>query len=356
MITQDEFRMQQQRIKDGLYPHRIFRLDEISQIEGNVFSLNGLDITMNPLAQKKLNKHMGITQRQLDVVSDFSGEIGKSNFRNYLSAAHNMRNTHNVVVMANPNSKEITDVEILTKDFISIDEFFDFTELFINETNSEIDRILHSKNGDMDVTIYMRNTQPNIVSFAPDESFETNGTRLHWNGASIEVANYFIRLICTNGQTEKIYNKEAKIFSLDTESVMNILKTAKSEKLLSAGFARFKNNAQQALQAHASMSELSYVQKQLASDAINLPTEIINTIIPYDENKNYFENKGVDINLMDTIIKTNVTIWQIYNNLTAFATHTDFWDENAIQRRNIYDLATILLRKKPDIKNYIEYV
>lgn len=54
------------------------------------------------------------------------------------------------------------------------------------------------------------------------------------------------------------------------------------------------------------------------------------------------------------MIKGEGTIWETYNALTQFATHTPIWEHHDYQRINIMNGAVGLLKKKTDIINYID--
>ena len=54
------------------------------------------------------------------------------------------------------------------------------------------------------------------------------------------------------------------------------------------------------------------------------------------------------------ITKGEGTVWDAYNVLTEFATHTTLWGAQDNKRISLMNKATTMLRKKPDIVSYIE--
>ena len=59
----------------------------------------------------------------------------------------------------------------------------------------------------------------------------------------------------------------------------------------------------------------------------------------------------------ETVDTTEVhkgTVWDAYNVLTEFATHTTLWGTQDHKRISLMNKATTMLRKKPDIVSYIE--
>lgn len=110
-----------------------------------------------------------------------------------------------------------------------------------------MEKVESSTINDMDVVVYLQNKNPQIVQFAPQEEFISNGAYLHWNGVSIEVGNYYVRLICTNGQTQSVRHKDASIFTLQEADVSRLLQTAMSDEVMMAGFHKFQTKALEAM-------------------------------------------------------------------------------------------------------------
>lgn len=356
MENQTKLKMMRRTAQESIFPHKIVRLDQISQLEEDVFSVDGLDIKMTPRATKKLNTLIGTTNRQLRTVRNFSGGMGQSNFRNYLSVAISANEEKNIVILADPNSQVISNVIVPKVDFIPVDMFFDFAELFIEETHSVIEKMQHSLNGDMDIILYFKHQYPMIKSIADGEDFETNGFFLHWNGAKVEVGNYYTRLVCTNGQIEECRTAQSKIFSLQPESISSLLNFAKSDSLFKIGFSHFEQKVKRAITTKASLNELHFVSDNLAGHSIGLPSQLVESLSGYEANKGMFERLGADVRSYSSLMKTDSTIWTIYNKLTAFATHTELLEKSDIKRKAINNVAIKLLQKDYDIKNYIEYV
>ena len=355
MIGFEEFRQRQKTIEDGLDPYKLVRADEITQIGENVFSYGNIDFKVDRPALKVLNKLCGTTDTQLSTVKDFSGESGRVNFRNYLSAASNSSKPQEIVLIAGRNEPIISNVMIIKEDFIPVETFFDFAELFIEQTDTQIEKIETNLSGSMDVMIYLRSNKPTFQSFAKDEEFETNGLFLHWNGTQIDVGNYYIRLVCTNGQTETKTHREAIAYSLKGSAVERLVNLANNKKFLNSGFERLRHKALISMNTQASLGELAYVRKNLVGHNIGLPEAVADAMIPYEENKQYFESRGVNILAEANLIKTNITIWQLYNLLTAFASHSDVIETGDIRRNAVMNLATMLLQRDFDIKIYYGY-
>ncbi len=354
-MKQSTFRLEASNIKENINPYKLVRLDEIRQMESGAYNVDNVDFLMSPNAQRTLDKAIGTTQKQLNVVKGCSGEVGQANFHNYLSVATNISQEKQVVLVADRENKIVTDVIVLKDDFIPVEAFFDFSELFVDYTHAEVEKIERSLHGDMDVRIYFRPSDPEVMSLEKGEDFITNGMYLHWNGFSIEFGNYFIRLVCMNGQTEKIERKESVIFSMKVDSIGKLLELASSKDVLNSGFMLFKEKALEAMSSVVSLRELRRTYELLKCPTIGLPQQIAADIVPYDDYTNHFNNRGIDVTGREKIVKTDLTWWQLYNKLTNFATHTTYLAEDDILRQRIINMAMGFLCNKHDISTYIDY-
>lgn len=77
-------------------------------------------------------------------------------------------------------------------------------------------------------------------------------------------------------------------------------------------------------------------------------------LIPYEKVRKAYENAEYYDCHKEHLMKGEGTIWDTYNSLTRFATHTSIWKHQDYRRINIMNGAVSLLKKKPDIVNYID--
>ncbi len=350
------FRQEREAIESGILPYKIVRLDEVKQVENNVFTIGDTDVELTAHAQKVLNRAVGTTAEQLKMVKKCSGDSGQANFRNYLSVAKTMSEEKQVVLIADPESKKISNVIIPKEDFIPAGAFFDFAEMFVDSTDTRVEKIERSLHGNMDVRIFLQPSQPDVQSFHKGEDFITNGLYLHWNGASIELGSYFLRLVCLNGATVRSQRRENILYTLAPETAEKMIKIACDHDVRQYTFERFRVNALEAMRTTVSLKELRVVYGMLKGHGMMLPEEIASAVVPYNGYLEHFEKMGVDVKQKMNLVKTDINWWELYNRLTRFATHNTFMKPNDIARSHINTVAAELLYDNHDIKNYIEYV
>lgn len=347
------FRQKRQQCREQISPHKIVRLDELRQVEDTLFEIDGQDITLGRAAIRTLTREIGSSARQIDTVRGASGTGGVANFRNYLSAAQGMMCERQAVLLADPAKKEVVDIIIPKKDFMPIDQFFDFAEFFMDDTDAYPEKVEASLAGEMNVVVYLQSNHPETASFALGEDFISNGLFLKWTGDSVSVGNYFIRLVCSNGQTRQENRQLTTAYTLSANDANRLVQQARSPQMLEHNVELFKQRVLTAQDTFASLRELrgswSWLHENLA-----LADEAVGEIVPYTEYEQHFASRGVNTKQLEAQIKTDITIWQLFNRLTQFATHTTLLAPDDVKRNDIGNMAFNLLIAKHDITNYIE--
>lgn len=348
------FRQKRQQYREQIFPHKIVRLDELRQVDDTLFEIDGQDITLGRGAIRTLTREIGSSARQIDTVRGASGTGGVANFRNYLSAAQGMMCERHAVLLADPGKKEVVDIIIPKKDFMPIDQFFDFAEFFMDATDTYPEKVEASLEGKMDVMVYLQSNHPETTSFAPGEDFISNGLFLKWTGDTVSLGNYFVRLVCSNGNTRQENRQLTTSYTLSTNDVNRLVQQACSQQMQEHNVELFKQRALSAQDSFASLRELrapwSWLNKNLT-----LADEVVSEIVPYTEYEQHFATRGINTKQLEAQIKTDITIWQLFNNLTQFATHTTLLAPDDVKRNDIGNMAFNLLTTKHDITNYIEY-
>lgn len=126
----------------------------------------------------------------------------------------------------------------------------------------------------------------------------------------------------------------------------------KDKRFIAQGVEQFGKLFTVASTSRISLSEMGKAQKILIAQGIE--KEQAETLIPYEETRSAYENAGYYDRHKEHLIKGEGTIWETYNALTQFATHTPIWEHHDYRRINIMNGAVGLLKKKTDIINYID--
>ena len=139
--------------------------------------------------------------------------------------------------------------------------------------------------------------------------------------------------------------------SLETDVVRSILNIPKYTELLEESFGRFSQKALEAISVRASMAELKLVSQKL--DRYLVDSESSARIAPYTEQLQMYANNGYRCDPYELReMKAGMSVWELYNGVTDYASNNTFWDRDDNRRGMLQEEALTFLMKQRDIKNY----
>ena len=101
----------------------------------------------------------------------------------------------------------------------------------------------------------------------------------------------------------------------------------------------------------ASVRELGVAVKMLNQHGVE-PKDA-NQLIPYERTMSLYEQAGY---LTDSAhmaqAKSEMTMWELFNLLTFFATHNQLWTAQDIRRTLLMEDSLVMLMREHDIKEY----
>lgn len=288
------------------------------------------------------------------MVRNASGDVAQVNFRNFLSDASSVVYNKDVVIIASPETRHVVNVLIPRHEFIPPRQFFDFAQLFMDDAGYEFEKMEANSGGRFDIMIYMQSWVPTVRQFAPDEDTITDGAYLRWTGDQIELGNFYTRLVCTNGATDIVARKQSKLQSFTPSEVSRLITLAKSRTLPKIGFQTYEEKALEAMETHCSLAELKSLSHSLTGHNCGISPQTVDSFLPTRQYEKHFAARGIDVKQKARLIKTDLTAWDVFNRLTAFASHTTLLAPEDGARSHILNAASRFLQAERDIKHYIE--
>ncbi|MGL4955573.1 MAG: hypothetical protein ACRC9X_00155 [Bacteroidales bacterium] len=348
MITDITLASERTRFENEMPPHRILQLGEIIHTGENIFKIGNIEVEASECFVSNIDNLLNISSKQAKLVKNTSGETGLRNFRNYMSVAINKEQAKKVVILADKNRKLI-DVVPLVDDYISPKTFFDFVDLFLDRTQYSIHTIASGRLWE-GVTVYMNAPKPLFASIAKDEEFITNGVYIDWSFSGIEIGSYFSRMVCINGMMVNERRKQNTIYSLNSKQFQDTLTRILTGHFHQYNFERFAKNALRAMKTQASIKELCIAKDVLLK--LKVPAEIAEQLLPHSTESEQYKRAGIKLKQRGRFAKSSMTIWDIYNHLTAFATHTNLWSAHNLHRGEVMLEAEKFIGTSHDVINY----
>ena len=356
-----------QKVDSSANPYKVVRRDAIEYVgrlddgtevsapyEGygkNVYRVEGTELLVNDLVSKQLDEIIGLTPTQAKVVKNASGETGVRDFRNYLATAGSMMKPVSVALIANPSSRTVSGMVSIKEEPITSDAFFDFLELFLDKNGLYPVAYQMAYDIAAGFTLFLDSNNPDVRQIAPGEDFLVNSYYLKWNLGQIELGRYYERLICSNGQTETVKHKEARITTVREDRISGIMDIPRNGGLLTGSFERFRGKALEAMGVSASIAELKMVSDKL--DHYLIDSQAAMAIAPYSKELQMYLNAGYD-GAPDQLkqMKASMSVWKLYNAVTDYASNNSVWDKDDNRRGMLQGEALRFLMRERDVKNY----
>ena len=101
------------------------------------------------------------------------------------------------------------------------------------------------------------------------------------------------------------------------------------------------------------MQELKSVSALL--EKFGLEADEAEKVAPYRKEVQEYATSGYDINRNNAATAlASMTVWNLYNSVTAFASHNGIWPEDDGRRMELAGAAVRFLYRERDIKNYTD--
>lgn len=327
-------------------PYKVIDKNTIRFLGNHVYELDGKEYQVTPRVASQIDRFIGLDTQQARSVYKAMGQEGVRDYRNYLAMVNSITNPQKMAVIAEPETRTIVGVSALKKDVIPMESFFDFAEMFANDNHYSIEGISRGQDVTAGISLRLIPDTQNIVSLGKDEDFMTNGYVLNWNLGSIEIGYYYERLSCLNGAVEKVYGKQAGIYSMGDREIRKMLEFP---QVAASGFGRFSTNAVKAMETRASLAELQYAAKLLLKSG--LEEELSETIIPFQSDLQAYHEKGY-VHIKGSVVKSSLSVWEVFNRITYFASHNDLWEPDDNRRGHLMAESVRFLHRKRDIQEY----
>ena len=198
--------------------------------------------------------------------------------------------------------------------------------MFMSDNGYTSDKFYTSGSGQGGITVSLLPNNAVYDEFAPEEVFMTNGVWFRWNLGEVEAGNYYLRMVCSNGQMEAVERKIAHTNRLDEASVRQMLLLSQDETFIGANLKRMRQNALLAMRTDASVGEVRIANRLLA-------------------------RYGADDATVEA--RSDVNMWDLFNRITAFATHNKEWSAEDNRRSGLMLESVRLLNRPRDIKKYV---
>ena len=157
--------------------------------------------------------------------------------------------------------------------------------------------------------------------------------------------------MCSNGSTRRSHHSITKVYSPEVKELGRLLELNEVFAPLKRETEKMLICARQSMTTTASVRELGVAVKLLNEHG--LASEDSNQIIPYERTKGLYVQAGYKTDAVHMAqAKSEMTMWELFNMLTFFATHNQLWSAQDIRRTSLMEASIVMLMREHDIKEY----
>jgi len=341
------FPAQQQEFLDNVWPMQRMHMAELVSDDGNSYKYKGVTMPATDSFAQRYDDLVGINKDQRSLVTGASGEKGMSKFRNYLSTAnHGSGKRDEVFVLADPSSHVLANIIPACECFVTPRLFFEFANLLAEKTGYQLERMESQNKESPLIRMYYLPSNPYVFDASNSDSLITDGYVLSWEMGKVSLGQYSVRLQCSNGMTVQKRVNGLCFKTLSSDELQEAIRMIKERAIFAAGTDSLIQMVTRARESRISLREMSQMKKLLFG--LGISEEQSESLIPYQRCIDDYKTAGIGIKSTE-FTKGPGTIWEYYNVLTDFASHSEAMNPDDIRRGMLLDGAFRFISKTPDI-------
>ena len=352
-----------QPLKKEIYLH------EIEIISESKISYKGTPLNLAEAAQSDLRSILGLPVQLSKSIDKTFGEAARRSLIDMCKLIRiSSKKVPRITLVIDTKTKQIIRILRETR-MITMQSFFDVFEGIMNQhPNFETDHFGLSEDGSVNLSVVSKDSEFKVGNFA-DEVFQPGLTLKNSLTDGAFVNPYVLRLVCSNGMSSPDFGspttggdgggKRGPI-SLGGDDFTSLDFFYKQiEHLTKGNFypESFKAKVQTAIDCKASLAEVQDASSIILSNSEIKKDQIHKWVPEQDINSKYAALKVNVKELTDQQKKntrTNVTVWELINGVTDFASH-DYgfkFGENGRMRMQL-EAGKLLAKSSYDTQNHM---
>lgn len=355
-ITTTEYENNKQSIIQN-QPLRIkAKLSEIQLETNERLSYKGQSWKLSNAGFNGLCKLLGITKRMDTMLVRTFGPAERNQFTELARKAIISKKAENVVLIISGKSGELLNIIPSARPLLAHDSFFDVAEKIIDRHQLSITGMKLDELGGVSINAIAADDTWQLRGFKDLESFNGGITLTNSSIEGISIASFLNRLICSNGMIGKSFEDTQHLISTSSTNISSFIKGVDSLASRSFEPTGFQEQVSKASSTVASLYELEKTSSLIRKTA-GIELFQLENWIPLIETRSTYEDFGIKTKKLTAgqkkHAKTSMTIWELINATTHFATHENGMILSLDQRGALQEKAGELLCKEYDLENNI---
>ena len=349
--------------KDEAIRNEIMRkeisLSEFNVIDNTHIEVDGVKIELTPFAFKRLLGRLRIPTAFAKRFSDGFGSDGLQQLVSMMKTMKTSKNDQTVTLLVDPKERVITNILPAGYASISNEAFVEFTEGYINQYGLEVTSFGSDPTGGTTINC----VSPDAIFTVPgmsDEVFNTGVTFRNTPTRGLEVSPYLNRLTCANGMTSTAFSETYGLHELTDKSINEF--NDHMIRMASTGFqpVGLSEKIKSANDTSASIAEVQRAMSSMLSTGKDVDYDYLQRYIPIDRVMKAYSDIGAQPESFTTKqlqnAKSGLTIWQVVNGMTNFASNDTKFNLNEHKTSNLMvNAGNLLMKKNFDTESILEF-
>jgi hypothetical protein len=317
------------------------------------------------MSRRAVEDYLEICKIPKSFIARIDKKISKDSSEGLVNAISSVlgQDGQNVYVVFNEKENSITRILPTQKKYVSNAEMLQHAEDTINSFNLDVVQFNVSNYGDVSLSTVSPRGFTEIADLGDDEKFQCGVAFNNKIDRGYEMHPFMERLSCANGiEFRKVHGFKDTMALHDLNE--NVRKNF-NQKMIELQHINFcpetiYEKISTAAETKASVAEMQKAVNKIMTNS-KAKWEDVQRHIPIQHVINEFDKKGFDISKMTEKRKenarTNLTVWELTNALTYFASHDTGIEMNDYNRNDLQVFAgELLLKKVYDSENTIDQV
>lgn len=260
----------------------------------------------------------------------------------------------NSVFMSVSRTKKILRILPESAGLLSYEAFFHLCERVISKNNLETGNLSVNAQGELVVTTKTAEHEFMVKGFS-EEVFQP-GLSFSNTHEGIFCDPYLLRMVCSNGMIARQFTESVRLKTLDYKSADKFFNDVDRIEKRNFVPSSFTAKIRQAIETKASLLELERAA-HLLPEVSDIDKDLVEKFIPYKKILSDYKSIGVEAAKLSASKKRNagtgVTIWQMINGITDFASNEHGFNFKEGGRQLLQIKAGDMLCKTFDMANLV---
>ncbi len=291
-------------------------------------------------AFKDLIKLSGLSNTQFNKINATLGEKAGQNLLKLMQTALSSEPGKNTLCMlVNKNTTRVEGFVKSAQGVLSNQAFFAlFEDVMNNHKGMEIKNMSVSNNGNVEISVLNKNWEFNVAGLN-DEFFHSGIALINTHDATI-INPFNERLTCTNGMVVTEKGLSLILKNSDSEKVNGFYDAVRNLGGVLEFETAFKQRVIRMMNSVASYAELKECHGAVSYEVVDMMNpenrNVVESFLPVREIQDAFMlQHRVNLSEVDKKmykkIRTNLTVWDLVNNLTDLSSHPEKYGVNLRQ-------------------------